>query len=416
VNPMLTHLYRSVLVLLVLGLFFPVEATAQESDDVPGIRTLPFREWLDEGVTEEINWDIDIDDAELRMDQRIDLTFSASVRVRDLEPRDVDHRLALWSWILDSEAAIQTHSGPIQYVVGSDVPRNAEIQFTKRLFVTPGEYTVSILLYDETTGQHNLARERVRVDEIDDEPFPEAFSGIPVAEFPITEQFGDLTEIEVTGDLVMPIRTRRPLEVELIAALSAPDNRSTERQRIRHTYNISRALTALSQLDPGRGSISISGLDLVRRKQLFDQRNVGELDSTGLLEAFAAANPPSISIDALAQRHLNPTFIKEFIEKQMAGRVIEGGTELSRIDTPLKVLILVTGFTLFDDDSNVSEVELEGRCDCRVYHIRMRQNLRDLFDDVDNILKPLYADTFNILTPQDLRDAMGEIVEDLERF
>ena len=79
-------------------------------------------------------------------------------------------------------------------------------------------------------------------------------------------------------------------------------------------------------------------------------------------------------------------------------------------------MIFVTGFTLFDDDSNLEEVEFEGRCDCRVYHIRMRQNLRDLFDDVDNILEPLHPRKFDILTPKELRDAMGKIVEDLERF
>ena len=59
---------------------------------------------------------------------------------------------------------------------------------------------------------------------------------------------------------------------------------------------------------------------------------------------------------------------------------------------------------------------LEGRCDCRVYHVRIRQNIRDRFDDINGILDPLSTRTFNVLTPEDLRKAMGKIVADLERF
>jgi hypothetical protein len=413
---MRTVVHFPVIALLVLLGLGPVWVTAQDSNPVPNLRALPFAEWLEEGETEQINWDIDINESQLRMEQRIDLTFVGSVRARDLEPRDINHRLALWSWVLNSEGGIETYSGPVQYFMGQDVPRNAEVQFFMRLFVTPGDYTLSLLLYDETTGQHNLTRERVRVDDIDDDPFPDSFRDLPVVEFPASRRSGGREFTEVSGDLFMPINSVRPLEIQLISALSAPENRPGERSRVRHTNNMSRVLIALTQLDPTEGSIAVSGLDLVRREVVFEQKHVKKLDTVGLARAFADSNPPAIGIDALTGRHLNSTFVKEYVEDQVEGRIIDGGTELSRVGTPLKVLIFVTGFTLFDDDSNVTGVDLEGRCDCRVYHIRVRQNLRDVFDDVDNILEPLYPKTFNVLTPEDLRDAMGEIVEDLERF
>jgi hypothetical protein len=40
----------------------------------------------------------------------------------------------------------------------------------------------------------------------------------------------------------------------------------------------------------------------------------------------------------------------------------------------------------------------------------------DVFDDLEKVIKPLHPKTFNILTPRDFREALGEIVRDLNQF
>jgi hypothetical protein len=51
-----------------------------------------------------------------------------------------------------------------------------------------------------------------------------------------------------------------------------------------------------------------------------------------------------------------------------------------------------------------------------VYYLRFRLNLNDVFDQLERFMKPLRPRVFNLLSARDLRKAIGEIVEDLERL
>jgi hypothetical protein len=266
---------------------------------------------------------------------------------------------------------------------------------------------------DQTTRQHSLKLERVRVDEVDDEPFPDAFAQVPRIEFPDKDWADDDENVsDGTGDLIMPVVTTRPIDVEVIAGMSTPEQWSSIGASRRHTENITDALTALGQLDIEHGTLSISGLDLIRRQLAFDRPNVDGLNLEALREAFRSTNPGFISVDDLASRIENPGFLRGFVEEAIADTVgIPPDPAL-----PLKVLIVVMGVTQFDDDADVEEIRMDGECDCVAYHIRMRQNLSDLFDQVEGIIDPLDPDRYDVLHPEDLRKAIGRIVEDLERF
>ena len=80
------------------------------------------------------------------------------------------------------------------------------------------------------------------------------------------------------------------------------------------------------------------------------------------------------------------------------------------------MLIFLMGVTRFDDDADVEEMTLEGDCDCVAFHVRIRQANQDLFDQIDDILDPLDPESFNVLTPEDLRRAFGRIARDLSRY
>ncbi len=368
---------------------------------------LPVGEWLSDGAVEELRWDLDVDNAELRMDQRLVLPLTARVRTEDLETVNIERDLTVWSWLTDPEERLLAYSGPVRYTSGGGPSRDGEIVFTLEPVVTPGDYRLWVLLYDAVSGRHNLAREDIEVDTIDDDPFPESFAQVPAAAFP--------EEDALVGDLTFPIESARALEIELIAVLSMPEHRSSDTARTRHIDNVGDALRFLSQLDPARGTVSVRGLDLVRREVVFEQPNLERLDLGGLADAFESANAQSISLEALAGRLENPVFFREYVEGHVVNRVAEG-IEVARRDAPLKVLIFVSGFSRFADGADRSELEIDGRCDCRVYHVRIRQSIRDLFDEVNGILDPLSPRTLNVLSPKELRNAIGQIVEDLERF
>lgn len=388
---------------------------AQDDFDPPPLASLPIAEWLMEDETEQIDWDLDVGDVELRMDQRLALEFQATVRAGGLEPEGVRHELTMWSWLTDGDGRLLAYSGPLPESVEEDAPSEVEIDFKMQLLVTPGDYRLSVILYDQTAGLYNLHRERFEVDGIDDDALAEVFRDVPVAVFSEIDPPGEALAENSPGDLFIPIRSTRPLEIDLVGILSLPEQRSSQQSVRRHTDNVGGALRALSQLDPERGAVSVHGLDLIRRELVFDEADIWKLDAAALMDAFETANPPSISLDALTGRDRNPAFFRRYIEDLVAGRFAEG-TEALRREVPLKVLIVVAGFSLFADDADRSRVAFEGRCDCRVYHIRIRQNINDVFDDINGILDPLSPRTFNLLTPGDLRRAIVRIVEDLERF
>ncbi len=384
-----------------------LHAQTDRPADMAELFELPIGEWLSEGTVEELRWDLDVEDAELRMDQRLVLPLTARVRTDDLETDNIERDLTVWSWLTDREERLLAYSGPVRYTSGAGPSRDGEITFSLEPVVTPGDYLLWVLLYDAVSERHNLVREDIEVDTIDDDPFPGSFAGFPPASFPEEDAF--------VGDLAFPIESTRALQIELIAVLSMPEHRSSDTARNRHIDNVGDALRFLSQLDPARGSVSARGLDLVRREVVFEQPELERLDLERLTEAFESANAPSISLEALAGRLENPVFFREYVEGHVASRVADGN-EVARRDTPLKVLIFVSGFSRFADGADRSEVDIDGRCDCRVYHVRIRQSIRDLFDEVNGILDPLSPRTLNVLSPRELRNAIGQIVEDLERF
>jgi hypothetical protein len=73
----------------------------------------------------------------------------------------------------------------------------------------------------------------------------------------------------------------------------------------------------------------------------------------------------------------------------------------------------VTSSWLFEKGADLQPIQMEGDCNCRIYHLRFRLNNADVFDQLEKFMKPLRPRTFNLLTARDLRKAMAEIVREL---
>ena len=82
----------------------------------------------------------------------------------------------------------------------------------------------------------------------------------------------------------------------------------------------------------------------------------------------------------------------------------------------MRVIIVVTSAQLFESGSDLRPLQIEGDCNCRVYYLRFRLNVNDVFDQLDKLMKPLRPRTFNLMSALDLRKAIAEIVEDLGKL
>jgi len=82
----------------------------------------------------------------------------------------------------------------------------------------------------------------------------------------------------------------------------------------------------------------------------------------------------------------------------------------------MRVFIFVSGSLLFERGSEASPIKLEENCNCRAYHVRLRVTKDDVFDDLTKVIKPLHPKIFDILTTRDFREALADIIRDLEQF
>ena len=381
-------------------------AAAQEPPPLD-LRSIPISNWLDSGEHAEIPWSFVVRDPILRVDQRLEIAYNVRISGKNLNRTGADHEIFLVSRISSPDGEWLNQPEIVRHTAGQ-LANNVYLELLMRVVVKPGEYVLWSVLYDRKTGKHNVAKRRLRVSELRGDPLPDLYSRMPLVEFPDYLEVSTDSLAFVNGELYLPIRNKRPLHVELISMLSPPEQ-WTGRNRIVRAHNDGTlgALAALSQMELMDGSLSITGLDLVRRQVMFEQRDFQSIEWKSLLQAMKKAQSLDISTEALQGAKNNGAFFREILNERLT-------TDLP--SDAMRVVIVVTSSRLFESGADLRPLELEGDCNCRLYYLRFRLNVNDVFDQLEKFMKPLRPRIFNLLTARDLRKAIAEIVTDLGRF
>jgi len=390
---------------LLLAALAPL-AAAQEPPPLD-LRSIPISNWLDAGEHAEIPWSFVVRDPILRVDQRLEIAYTVRISGKNLNRIGADHEIFLVSRISSPDGEWLNQPEIVRHTAGQ-LANNVQLELVMRVVVKPGEYVLWSVLYDRKTGKHNVAKRRLRVSELRGDPLPDLYSRMPLVEFPDYREVSTDSLAFVNGELYLPIRNKRPLHVELISMLSPPEQ-WTGRNRIVRAHNDGTlgALAALSQMELMDGSLSITGLDLVRRQVLFEQRNFQSIEWKSLLQAMKKAQSLDISTEALQGAKNNGAFFREILNERLT-------TDLPA--DAMRVVIVVTSSRLFESGADLRPLQLEGDCNCRIYYLRFRLNVNDVFDQLEKFIKPLRPRIFNLLTARDLRKAIAEIVTDLAKL
>jgi hypothetical protein len=173
-------------------------------------------------------------------------------------------------------------------------------------------------------------------------------------------------------------------------------------------------------------------LDLSRRKTVFDQSEVQDLDWPRLKTSLGEANTASIDIHSLSDRHEDAQFFVSEVR-----RLLRAGE-----DKPC-VLVVLTRPVAFDSGEDLDPISLEALPACRVFYIRyhiapqfvrvgpqmgMRgrrsrmgndpmmggRNPQEVFDQLERTLKPLSPKVMDVETPAQVTKALAEIEKALE--
>ena len=368
-------------------------------------RKVPLEEWLAKGETTQFSWKVQVQKPRLRIDQRYEIAYNVTVQGKDLQWSKGPQELVFASgisrpdghWIVPPKAGKQTFSTLPQV--------RFQVRFSNCVFVQPGDYFLWITLYDRGNARHNVVLRRVRISEFPSDLLPRLNSALPKAEFPgITGGRHNAPETN-PGMMRLPITNKRPLAVELVPILTPADQWPGRTDIVRRNNNgVLSAAGILSQMDIASGSIRLRALDLVNVSTPFQQREFRQLDWTNLSSAFTKVEDNhQVSLPALEALKQRSGFFKDLL--------LDG---LGPSAAPLRVFILISGSILFERGTDVSPLKWEGDCNCRIYHIRFRVSKDDVFDDLAKLMKPLRPRTFDISDALDFREALAEIVQDLD--
>src|SRR5262249_14824293 len=108
----------------------------------------------------------------LRIDQRLEFSYSVRISGKDLNRSGKYHELFLINRISSPDGEWLNEPHIVRHTLEDQVPGGVQAEFLMHVAVQPGEYTLWAVLYDRKTGKHNLAKRSMKVAELRRDPLP----------------------------------------------------------------------------------------------------------------------------------------------------------------------------------------------------------------------------------------------------
>jgi hypothetical protein len=274
------------------------------------------------------------------------------------------------------------------------------------------------MFVDAKSGEHDVAESSLRIDPLKNDPLPGAWTGLPPVEFlNLTLRGPDaMFRAEVSTKLHLPMATRRPVHLEVLADVTASDlfHGSTVFYN-RYLGVALPLLKALSQIQLEHGTIDIAMLDLRKRAVTFEQDAVKRLDWARAKQVLApetANGPAMIDIKALEQRRESPAFLQDELLRRLAlAPAAERSTE-----TPLHVFVIIGSPMDFYSFRDLPHLPPGSEQNCMVYYLQFAL-LNPAYADgaignVRRMLKPLPVRVFKVRSAESIRQALAKILEE----
>lgn len=431
---------KPIFVLLLAALFSAVAAplAAQDVSTSEAMPEIPFDEWIANARRTDIPWSAGISTPQLAIIQRFVVQFRVQISSRALNQLGPSYQLFLEVRLKPAGAKQWLNEREIAGTrVMQRMPKGKEIAISMQALVLPGEYTVGMVLYDRISGQRSVALRKLKVRPLAGDRLPEISRNLPKVEF-FQRSAGEGRESlgELHSRLWMPLATRRPLHIELLVNMAAPEpSRSatnpfaySERNiSARHQMNLARMLgivKVLSQLELSNGSLHITALDILRRTVLFEQDAGNGLDWPRLRAALTQVNPLSIPVQALEGRRSNAAFFRTELERRLPPAPAEppgtNGTnghgsngKSSAAEAPLYVVIVVSSPAIFERGADLTPVQPPPGAHLRAYYLQYQLNSNNIWDDLPRVLRPMEPRRFDLQSPEEFRRALARILDEL---
>jgi hypothetical protein len=368
------------------------------------------------------HWSAEIVSPELSSFQRI----VTGVRIQVDGPELVNHHTSIAVEFEDADGGFWRAQGALDRAP----------EYVQNAFVLPGDYTVSIQLYDPVSLRNGFMQKKVHVAPLKVDPLPGSWEGLPQVEFlPANAQIPDAWFLpSIASRMRLPVAAQRPVHIDLLVNLTPSERASDAIGELRRNMSaVIPALRVISQLDLRNGSMDVAFLDLTRRKITWEQRGIEGIESlnwTGPMAGLSQSNPGIVDVRALDGRWK----MRGFFLDQVTSRL--GVQE----DETARVVIVLSGPAFLEDQEPAAKLDLPPDPARRVFYIRCRliprsvlmprptprpgmrtrlprpPNFQLPLDDLEQPFNGSGARIFDVITPEQFRRVLAAVIGQISRM
>lgn len=383
-------------------------------------------QWLSQGDRSHMHWSTGVSEPELSNHQRLVARVFARVDGGELARRRGKGQFLVLVQVKDAQGRVwQNHQEMDLAHVEEGIKANDAL-FTQLFFVLPGEYGISIALFDTATGEHSVVRRKLHVSPLKNDPLPDAWRDLPAVQFVGPQKPPDSWLLPSIGKkLSLAVETREPAHVSLLVNLTPSERfEGSSRVQNRNLAALLPSAKVLSQIGWKNATFSLALLDLARRRIAWQQDDMDDPDWWQAAGSLAEVNPGIIDVKSLANRKHSAQFFLDEI-----GR---------RIGTPKgsPILIVLSSPVEFEPGQEMSPIARASASNARVFYIRYqplpplpagrRQMLNATLppragfvppvDQLAPLLKPLDPRLFEVSTPEQFRKALANIIGEISKL
>lgn len=415
-----TFLYCLVALLCSCALYIPLHADEPTTDSV--FADAPFDKWAAQGPRQDVPWKVHMSADRLSFHQRLIASIQVEVPGPELLRRSHDENLVLLIEVRNGEGVSSRNFGLLELDNLKPEMKRSDIEFSWMAFAVPGQYEVSVALWDKKSGEHNFIRRLLHVDAYKNDPLPEMWRGLDAFEFWSTKRDGPeyMFHSDIDGRPSLPLTTRRPIQMEVLMDLT-PSAEIFRGNYGYYNHYLGAALPLFklfNQIDVRNGSRNAAALDLVQRHLVFEQRDGKDLDWANLKKALSPDNGPGmVSVKDLQNRKQSPVYLREEIVRRLKEALDQPAQQGEK---PFHVFLVVGSPMDFYAFPALPAIETGNEQDCVIYYIQfeflLHQGITGGVGNVEKMLKPLKIHSFEVRSPEEVRQALAKMMAELNRL
>ena len=432
---------------LLLGIAAATQLSATGGARDAEFDKVPFGQWMAGGEQTQLKWTERALPVLLSIHQRLMARVVIQLDGAEAAKRRGEGELIFYFQLTDSQGRIYQDHTSYDLTKVEEGLKAQDLSVTESAFVLPGDYAVSLAIYDTATKEHSVRKTKLHIAPMKADPLPGAWLNLPQVEFVEPSEPPDHWFLpKETGKLNLPLTPRHPVRIDVLVNLT-PSQQSSRTYGIqdRNLSVILPFLKVISQMAAPGLELNAGLLDLSRRRITFHQEDVRGLDWDKMKPSLSEANSGSIDVKSLADRQHNAAFFLAEIERRFAS-----APSSPEVDRRARAVIVLSGPMVFDTEQELPEPPLKPPPDCRLFYIRIqnptatvpvlapdmnrRRGMGSGFpgrsrmppggefpiplamDQLLPLLKPLDPHSFDVMTAEQFRKALAVIMSEISNL